>query len=160
MRGKLVLALVGEWMATNKDSILVTNRDDLAQNKRWNKFVSKLMCTMLNRRTHQRTESLEIVFCLLWGDKKLPETTRKPGGFELCSAVPCCLHSCDQQLEYLVLRNNSFSAPHRCADREGQGVSWEGGGDKWRRELGERPARRRRRIKMERCEKEEDCPRD
>ena len=65
MRGKLVLALVGEWMATNKDSILVTNRDDLAQNKRWNKFVSKLMCTMLNRRTHQRTESLEIVFCLL-----------------------------------------------------------------------------------------------
>ena len=65
MRAKLVLALVGEWMATNKDSILVTNRDDLAQNKRWNKFVSKLMCTMLNRRTHQRTESLEIVFCLL-----------------------------------------------------------------------------------------------
>ena len=56
----------------------------------------------------------------------MPETTRKPGGFELCSAVPCCLHSCDQQLEYLVLRNNSFSAPHRCADRGGRGFHEKG----------------------------------
>ena len=45
---------------------------------------------------------------------------------QLGFVVPCCLHSCDQA-EYLVLRNNSFSAPHRCADREGQGVSCEGG---------------------------------
>ena len=104
MRAKLVLALVGEWMATNKDSILVTNRDDLAQNKRWNKFVSKLiMCTMLNRRTHQRTESLEIVFLVKNCLRRLGNR-----GFGACSVVPCCLHSCDQP-EYLVLQNNSFS---------------------------------------------------
>ena len=48
-------------------------------------------------------------------------------GVEACSVVPCCLHSCDRA-EYLVLQNNSFSAPHRCADREGQGVSCEGVG--------------------------------
>lgn len=45
-------------MATNKDSILVTNRDRPAQNKHRNKFVSKLVCALLNRRTHQGTEIL------------------------------------------------------------------------------------------------------
>ena len=103
-------------MATNKDSIFVTNRDcPPAQNKHRNKFVGNATLNT-NRRTDQRTESLEIVFCYC-----LSETTWKQG-----FVVPCCLHSCDQ-VEYLVLRNNSFSAPHRCADREGQGVSCEGG---------------------------------
>ena len=115
-----MLALVDEWMATNKDSIFVTNRDCPAQNKHRNKFVSKLMCTMLNRRTHQRTESLEIVFLVKSCLRRLGNR-----GFGACSVVPCCLHSCDQP-EYLVLQNNSFSAPHCCADREGQGVSCEG----------------------------------
>ena len=108
-------------MATNKDSILVTNRDGPAQNKHRNKFVSKLVCALLNRRTHQGTEILTEDFVLVNRNTVCLRRLGN-GGF----VVPCCLHSWDQA-EYLVLRNNSFSAPHCCADREGQGVSCEGG---------------------------------